>query len=427
MKSKFTPKVLFLTLALTVMSICSYSQAMRGFFLNKVDNTLSDTVSVNLYTKNFTNVEDFQFSIDWDTTVLTYIGNVIPTTALGLNATFLNASRKGVGILWYDASLMGTTVPDSTVILTVKLAFKNGYSKNVIAPVTFGKVPTAIGSVDTTDGNFSQPGAVPDTLVNGYISTPFIPTIAYSGPVLNAVCGATAPPVSYQWYTVTCSGPCGPGAPVTYSSIPGATSSSYTYNYASKTYAVVATYANGDKDTSASALPLKLSNFNGKNKERANVLAWNTANELGISSFVIERSNDGSSFTDIGSVKALGNSQNYSFTDGNLTASFSFYYRLKMVDAAGNYTYSTVVKLNKQGKLVFQIQPNPIENSTINVYGNNMKQAKVYDSFGRLLLNTLVNNPDQTSIKMNNLTKGVYMINVVSSEGVSQTEKFIVK
>ena len=428
MKSKFTPKVLFLTLALTVMSICSYSQATRGFFLNKVDNTLSDTVSINLYVKNFTMVEDFQFSIDWDTTVLNYIGYSLPITPLGITATsgFFNASKKGVGILWYDATLMGTTVPDSTIIFIVKLAFKNGYSKGVIAPVVFGKVPTAFGSVDTTDGNFSTPGAVPDTLVNGYISTPFLPTIAHgSNGLLVANTPSTVPPASYQWYILTGIG--GPGSTYTYTAIPGATSSSIV-GASGVRYNVVAIYANGDRDTSAnSVLPLKLSNFNGKNKDRANLLSWTATNEFNVASYLVERSVDGANFTDIGSVKSSVNSQDYSFTDGNLTASFSYYYRLKMVDAAGGFSYSSVVKLNKQGKLVFQIQPNPVENSTINLYGNNMKQVNVYDVNGKLMLNTLVTNPDQASIKMNNLTKGVYMINVISTEGVSQTEKFIVK
>ncbi len=421
MVAKFSLLVAFMVLT----SVTSFSQSTRGFFLSKVDNTLLNTVSVNLYTKNFTMVEDFQFSIDWDTTVLTYIGNSIPATALGLNSSFLNASRKGVGVLFFDATLMGITVPDSTIILTINLAFKNGYSKNVIAPVRFGNIPTAIAGVDTTDGAGSAPGAVPDTLVNGYISTPFIPTIANgSNGTLIAVTGATVPPVSYQW--LSCSGPCGPGS--VHSAIPGATSSQIVAA-SGVSYKVVAIYANGDRDSSTSVLPVKLLNFKGKNMNNTNILNWVTINETNAAEFEVERSVNGEMYTQVGIVKAAGNSTNekaYGYTDNNV-ASFTNYYRLKMVDINGAYSYSSIIKLTMEGKAGFQVNPNPIENGIIKLYGSNMKLAKVYDINGKLLLNQTISNGFQAEISINNLVKGVYMINVTSTDGGSQTEKFIVK
>ena len=325
----------------------------------------------------------------------------------------------------FDATLLGQNVADSVVIMTISLKFTNGYSKNVIDSVVFGSYPVSPFEIDTTDGNFGAPAVVSSASFNGYVSTPFLPTIAHGSNGILANTASTAPPVSYQWYTLTGIG--GPGATYTYTAIPGATTSQIV-GASGVRYNVVAIYANGDRDTAISpVLPLKLNNFNGKNKERANLLSWSSTNEFNIASYVVERSIDGSNFTDIGSVRASANNKDYNFNDGNLNASFSYYYRLKMIDAAGGFSYSTVVKLNKSGKLVFQIQPNPVENSTINLYGNNMKQAKVFDVNGKLMLNTMVTNPDQASIKMNNLTKGVYMINVISTEGVSQTEKFIVK
>ncbi len=434
MKSKFTPKIALIATAFMLFSFSSFSQLTREFHVSKIDNTLSDTVTFNLWGMNLSNIADFQFSLNWDTTQLTYLGYTLPTTNFGLTGGDLSykhpkagTSIGGLGFAHIDLTLLGQSVPDSTILTTIKFKFTNGYSKNVIDSVIFGNYPTAIAPIDTTDGNYGAPGNVPESLIGGYVSTPFLPTIAHgSNGVLIASTGATVPPTSYQWYTVTCAAPCGPGAAVVYTAISGATSSQIN-SAKGVTYSVVAIYANGaDRDTAVNTvLPVKLINFNGKTKDRANLLSWNISNENGVSSYVIERSNDGTNFTEIGTVKALGNN-GYSFTDANLNASFSYYYRLRMEDAIGNFAYSTVVKLNKQGKLVFQVQPNPIENSTINIYGNNMKQAKIYDSFGRLLLNTVVN-ADQASIKMNNLTKGVYMINIVSADGISQTEKFLVK
>ena len=374
-----------------------------------------------------------QFSVDYDTTKLTYIGYTLPTTNFGIISSevsipnTLKPAKKmgGIGLLHFDATLGGQSVADGTVFMTVSFKFTNGYSKNVIDSVIFGSYPTSPIEIDTVD-NAANPTPVTSFIYNGYVSTPFLPTIAHgSNGLLVANTPSTVPPASYQWYILTGIG--GPGSTYTYTAIPGATSSSIV-GASGVRYNVVAIYANGDRDTASSpVLPLKLNNFNGKNKDRANLLSWTATNEFNVASYIVERSVDGANFTDIGSVKSSVNSQDYSFTDGNLTASFSYYYRLKMIDAAGAFSYSSVVKLNKQGKLVFQIQPNPVENSTINLYGNNMKQVNVYDVNGKLMLNTLVTNPDQASIKMNNLTKGVYMINVISTEGVSQTEKFIVK
>ena len=121
--STFTISLLLTFLLLS--NTHSFAQT-RLFYLSKQDNVSSDTISVNLYTNNFIHIEDFQFSVDWDTTVLTYISNSIPVNAVGLNSGDMNASRNGVGIGWFDKTLLGVTVPDSTILLTVKFVFKNG-------------------------------------------------------------------------------------------------------------------------------------------------------------------------------------------------------------------------------------------------------------------------------------------------------------
>jgi len=435
MKLNFTPKVVILSLVLSVFSICSFAQT-RYFIISKVDNTPNNSFSVNVMAKNFTMMEDFQFSVDWDTTVLTYVSYSIPSTAIsadGFAASSINASRKGVGMLWYDANLTGVSMPDSTIFITINFVFKNGYSNCTYAPIKFGNIPTSYSPSDTTDGNFDPPGhTYIDSLISGYVSTPAATTISQSGSVLtaNTTC-STLPPSTLQWFTVTSSTPGGPGTnPVyTYTPITGATSNTYN-GTAGVLYAVVANYASGAKDTSVSVLPLRLINFKGNYINRANVLAWTTSNQVNTTSFEVERSIDGQNFNSIGSVAALNNSnatETYTFNDVNLTSTFTFYYRIKMIDANGAFTYSSIVKLNKAGKAVFQVQPNPIENSTVKVYGSNMKQAKIIDMNGKVLLNQPISNPEQATFIMNNLAKGVYLINVISTDGISQTDKFIVK
>ena len=71
MKFKFTLKVVVAVIAITLLSNVSFAQK-RSFIIGSLNNVCSDTVKVPVYTTGFVNVLDFQFSIDWDTTVLTY-------------------------------------------------------------------------------------------------------------------------------------------------------------------------------------------------------------------------------------------------------------------------------------------------------------------------------------------------------------------
>ena len=400
------------------------SQQKRIFYLSQLNSITTDSFTINLSTTNFNNITDFQFSVDWDTSVISYVGNIIPNTALSFNSYKYNATKRGVGFAWFDTSLLGVSVPDSTVLMSLKYVFKNGYSSGIIAPIWFGNIPTTIGKVDTSDGNYTTPDSVPFSLINGYVSTAksAVPTIAINGTILTAVTvGAT--PIYYQWYRLA-------GTPPVYTAISGANNSTYNYNGVPGNYVVVATFANGDKDTSAQLLPLKLLSFKGSNSNSSTVLNWVTTNEYNAAAFIVERSSDGINYSQIGKIAAINNEyteQSYRFLDDKLTADFIFYYRLKMMDNSGSYSYSSVVKLNKAGKTIFQIQPNPIVNATVKVVGKQMKLANVYDSNGKLVLSQQLYNANKAILRLNNPSKGIYTLNIISTDNESQTEQFMVK
>lgn len=113
------------------------------------------------------------------------------------------------------------------------------------------------------------------------------------------------------------------------------------------------------------ALPVTWLYFKVNQSGEDAFLQWATVTEDNTKHFVIERSTDGISFIDVGTVNAAGTSiqtQNYSFTDKNVTQlqSSVLYYRLKQVDADGNYSYSKVEKINIQAKApVIKAFPNP--------------------------------------------------------------------
>lgn len=115
-------------------------------------------------------------------------------------------------------------------------------------------------------------------------------------------------------------------------------------------------------------LPLDLLTFKGTLVDNATLLEWETANEKNTDQFIVERSIDGRNFTAIGTVAAAGNSSanvKYNYTDAAVTTlpSNVIYYRLKMMNQDGSFSYTTVVKITLTelaGRL--SVYPNPASN-----------------------------------------------------------------
>ena len=113
--------------------------------------------------------------------------------------------------------------------------------------------------------------------------------------------------------------------------------------------------------TSVSAgLPLHLLQFTAAATDRGALLDWQTDNEVNTSHFVIQHSVNGLQFEDAGTVTAknTGGVHTYSFTHGPLAAGLH-YYRLRMVDADGKFTYSPVKMLKTAAVSGLQLYPNP--------------------------------------------------------------------
>jgi hypothetical protein len=109
------------------------------------------------------------------------------------------------------------------------------------------------------------------------------------------------------------------------------------------------------------ALPLSLLDFTGEAVNSSVRLRWKTAWEQGTSHFEVERSMDASRFTRIGTVKAAGNSdklRSYEFMD-EAPPQGIVYYRLRMVDADGKFSYSSIVRVRIDGRSSVTIGPNP--------------------------------------------------------------------
>ncbi|HET7117907.1 MAG TPA: T9SS type A sorting domain-containing protein, partial [Hanamia sp.] len=183
-----------------------------------------------------------------------------------------------------------------------------------------------------------------------------------------------------------------------------------------------------------SLLPVTLINFTAQLQGNTALLQWETAQELNNDHFDVERSTDGRSFVNIGKVAGSGTTSlphNYRFMDDSPVPDATNYYRLEQVDDDGSYTYSKIESVTFTGNnLPAAIYPNPAHNYFIvqHYIGQDMKPAYIVvkDMEGRTLINQQLNNTNSERINITGLSKGVYMVSVITGEKV-QTKKLVIE
>ena len=122
-------------------------------------------------------------------------------------------------------------------------------------------------------------------------------------------------------------------------------------------------------------LPVELTTFSALASGRNIQLRWSTATEINVSGFSIERrQNDTSASWDkIGFVQGSGNSnslKSYSYTDAGLVAGNRYFYRLKMVQMDGSFSYSGIVEATTSLPLANNLTtcyPNPFANNSTTI------------------------------------------------------------
>ena len=130
------------------------------------------------------------------------------------------------------------------------------------------------------------------------------------------------------------------------------------------------------KFSSFTVTPVHLISFAGKPGKETTLLTWNVENEQNFDRYEVERSLDGEVFKNIGKVKAK-NSSNYSYTDDTKDyVGKKLWYRLKLIDKDGSYTYSKIVQLQIPSKSAFSIYPNPATTS-VNIHFDKAIQGKL--------------------------------------------------
>jgi hypothetical protein len=187
-----------------------------------------------------------------------------------------------------------------------------------------------------------------------------------------------------------------------------------------------------------STLPVDLINFSASFKDQQTSLKWASERETNFEKYIIERSSTGANFVTVGEKRYAGTPgrNNYDFNDDLSAVDGSvFYYRLKMLDTDGKFTYSAIVLVKKEAKRIngIAINPNPIVSGATTIRFTSSQATtidlKVMDISGKLLMQQKSKVVDgNNSITINNLEKlqpGLYILQMIN-EGESSVIKFSV-
>jgi Secretion system C-terminal sorting domain len=177
----------------------------------------------------------------------------------------------------------------------------------------------------------------------------------------------------------------------------------------------------------AGVLPVQFDYFKAEQKQPYTVrLEWATLIENNSSSFVIERSADQKSWTDIGNIASQGNSNSrkvYSHLDLQPVSGYN-YYRLRQIDIDGGTTYSQIVRFNNQVRKNLAVFPNPVAN-VAQLYGREPFKAgqsiQVIDAKGTRIKVITPTASNRLQIDLSTYPSGLYLIQLIENGKMIET------
>lgn len=273
-----------------------------------------------------------------------------------------------------------------------------------------------------------------DACANSYsrsitIDTLIIPNVATSG---STCAGAVAslslpssPFFSYAWQRPN--GSTSTGNAVILNPVSASDLGTYTIS--------VTTAVGGCTNTSSKSLTLNacqslgqtLLHFSGQRKNGNIQLNWQTADEINMSYYIVERSSDGIVFTPVQRVAATGGAQNrYTATDIHVPAGI-VYYRLQPVETSGNFSYSSIISFTGANTQPFNVYPSLITGNTpVTVtcpVTNRTSFIRVISVDGKVLQTIAVAaGTTKTSIDVTNLARGSYFVVFTGNDNVVETQ-----
>lgn len=185
-------------------------------------------------------------------------------------------------------------------------------------------------------------------------------------------------------------------------------------------------------------LPIHLVDFKAVVKNSQPILNWVITANSTPDYFIVERSSDNRQFSSIGTIEpTMGEGKTrFSFTDKTAKGE-RFYYRLKMVDIDRSVTYSKTLTIHLNGvsnNTELQVFPTVVTGTQVTVKsGSSHKNVDInlVDLSGRVLIRQHVaqlnsSQPQNIDLSRVRLGKGVYVLKIISADGMDQSRKIII-
>ena len=147
-------------------------------------------------------------------------------------------------------------------------------------------------------------------------------------------------------------------------------------------------------------LPVVLTSFTGEVNARSfATLHWTTATEQNTAYFALERSTDGSTFTEAGQLSARGSSNQptiYAWADPQ-SLTYATYYRLRQVDHDGSARYSSILLLAPRLARSVDVFPSPSTGQVVQVrlqgFEHEILTLSLTDALGRQVFQQILTPP----------------------------------
>jgi hypothetical protein len=176
-------------------------------------------------------------------------------------------------------------------------------------------------------------------------------------------------------------------------------------------------------------LPVKFVGFTLTRKSNDVLIQWSTSQEINANVYEVERSMDGNNWSTIAYFSAVGNTSatnNYSFTDKNVSAKV-VYYRVKEVEADGKAAYTTIKSLKSENIAISEIKIAGISNKVLLQFPQEIKgnlTVRFVSKNGQVVDQQMINNP-VGQVVLNSKFTGNYIIAVSNGQDINTAKQVI--
>ncbi len=340
--------------------------------------------------------------------------SVSPGSASTVINNVQNATNTPTGWM-YTGESSGNTADGSNGILTISAGLTSINQQNfglnqlpvsddkseIIAMPVGGTIPAG-SATQSVSGNDAEDGVLGNTNTIKITTLPSNATMYYNGIAVNLNQQITNFNPALISYAAVANGSIAVTFQYTFldaANAEDATPASYTLNW-------------------LSALPVTLESFS-VNKETCNNLRinWSVSNAINFKAFELQQSQNGVGFQTLQVINYSAGKVNYSYTDIPAAAN-RYYYRLKLIDEDGSFTFSAVITASVDcNTSTMKAYPNPVSkqltitgieaNSLIRIFNNN-----------GLLVQTQKAISTQTDINFSALQAGIYYVHISNTKGM---------